>query len=124
MGTVEARPAGGGFGHNKWTWHIFSRGTCDDYAAVAVKQYLDYYKIADFWRFYRNSFLPAELGWVGFFQDAPDHSATTPDELEYYAVRMLALDLPVSLETNLSALQANGRTEEMLNCSASMSNCA
>ena len=73
-------------------WHIFSRGTCDDYAAVAVKQDLDYHKIADSWRFYHNNFLPAELGWLGFLQDAPDHPATTPDELEYYAVRMLALD--------------------------------
>jgi hypothetical protein len=103
-----------GSGTTQWTWHIFSRGTCDDYAAVAVKQYLDYHKIADSWRFYRNNFLPAELGWLGFLQDAPDHPATTPDELEYYAVRMLALDSAVSLETSLAALQANGRTEEML----------
>ncbi len=103
-----------GSGTTQWSWHIFSRGTCDDYAAAAVKQDLDYHKIADSWRFYRNNFLPAELGWLGFLQDAPDHSATTPDELEYYAVRMLALDSGVSLETSLAALQANGRTEEML----------
>jgi hypothetical protein len=103
---------GGGISH--WAWHIFSRGTCDDYAAVAVKPYLDYHKIADSWRMYHNNFLPAELGWVGFLQDEPDHPATTPDELEYYAVRMLALDSAISLETSLSALQANGRTEEML----------
>jgi hypothetical protein len=103
-----------GSGTTQWTWHIFSRGTCDDYAAVAVKQDLDYHKIADSWRFYHNNFLPAELGWLGFLQDAPDHSATTPDELEYYAVRMLALDSAVSLETSLAALQANGRSEEML----------
>ena len=63
-----------------------------------------------FFAFYRNSFLPAELGWLGFLQDAPERAATTPDELEYYAVRMLALDSPVSFETNMSALQANGRT--------------
>ena len=47
-------------------------------------------------------------------QDAPDHPATTPDEVEYYAVRMLALDSAVSLETTLDALKANGRTGEML----------
>ena len=103
-----------GSGTTQWTWHIFSRGTCDDYAATAVKQYLDYHKIADSWRFYHNNFLPAELGWLGFLQDAPEHAATTPDELEYYAVRMLALDSAFSLETSMSALQANGRTEEML----------
>jgi hypothetical protein len=103
-----------GSGITPWTWHMFSRGTCDDFAAVAAKQYLDHHKIADVWRLYRNNFLPAELGWVGFLQDTPDHPATTPDELEYYAVRMLALDSAVSLETNLSALKANGRSEEML----------
>ena len=103
-----------GSGMTDWTWHIFSRGTCDDYSAVAVKQYLDYHKIADSRRFYHDNFLPAELGWLGFLQDTPDHPATTPDELEYYAVRMLALDSAVSLETNLSALKANGRSEEML----------
>src|SRR5471032_3153215 len=97
-----------------WTWHIFSRGTCDDYAAVAVKQYLDYHKIADSWRGYRDILLPTDLGWLGFLQDTTDHAATTPDEVEYYAVRLLALDSGGSLETNLTALKANGRTEEML----------
>jgi hypothetical protein len=104
-----------GSGITPWTWHIFTRGTCDDYAAVAPKQYLDHHKIAYAWRrLYHNNFLPAELGWVGFLQDTPDHPATTPDEMEYYAVRMLALDSAVSLETNLSALKATGRSEEML----------
>jgi hypothetical protein len=103
-----------GSGMTGWTWHIFARGACDDYSAVAVKQYLDYHKIADTWRAYRNSFVAAELGWWGFLQDSPDHPATIPDEVEYYAVRMLALNTPVSLETNLPALKANGRTEEML----------
>ena len=103
-----------GSGVTDWSWHIFTRGTCDDYSAVAVKQHLDYHKIADSRRFYHDNFLPAELGWLGFLQDTPDHPATTPDELEYYAVRMLALDSAVSLETNLSALKANGRSGEML----------
>ena len=103
-----------GSGSTHWTWHIFSRGTCDDFSAVAVKEYLDYHKIADSWRSYRNSFMPAELGWWGFLDAAPDHPATVPDEVEYYAARMLALDSAVSLETNLNALKSNGRTEEML----------
>jgi hypothetical protein len=103
-----------GSGMTQWTWHIFSRGTCDDYAAVAPKEYLDYHKIADSWRIYHNNFLPAELGWTGFFVDALDHPATTPDEVEYYAVRMLALNSGVSYETFLDTLKSNGRTEEML----------
>lgn len=103
-----------GSGYTCWTWHIFTRGACDDYAAVAPKEYLDHHKIGDSWRHYRASFMPAELGWWGFLAHAPHHPATTPDEVEYYAVRMLALDTPVSLETNLHALKQNGRTEEML----------
>ena len=103
-----------GSGITHWTWHIFSRGTCDDFAAVAPKPYLDYHKIADEWQYYTRSFMPAELGWWGFLASAPSHLATTPDEVEYHAVRMLALNSPVSLETSLAALKANGRTDEML----------
>ncbi len=103
-----------GSGGTAWTWHWWARGTCDDFAAIAPKQYLDYHKIADSWTYYQQSFLPADLGWWGFLADEPDHPATMPDEVEYYAIRMLALDTPVSLETNLAALKRNGRTEEML----------
>lgn len=103
-----------GSGGTPWTWHIFNRGCCDDFAAVAPKQYLDHHKIADSWRHYTRSFMPAELGWWGFLDDTPDHPATSPDEVELYAVRMLALDSPVSLETSLAALKSNGRTDELL----------
>lgn len=103
-----------GSGGTAWTWHIFARGCCDDFAAVAPKEYLDHHKIRDSWRYYTDSFMPAELGWWGFLDDAPAHGPTMPDEVEYYAVRMLALDTPVSLETRLSSLKKNGRTEEML----------
>jgi len=103
-----------GSGVTPWTWHIFARGCCDDFAAVAPKPYLDYHKIADSWRTYTDNFMPAELGWWGFLAWEPHHPATRSDEVEFYAARMVALDTPVSLETHLSALQANGRTEEML----------
>ena len=103
-----------GSGSTPWTWHWFTRGCCDDFAAIAPKQYLDWHKIADAWRSYRDSFMPAELGWWGFLSWSPAQPATTPDEVEFYAARMLALDSPVSLETHLTALQQNGRTEEML----------
>ncbi|MCX7008598.1 MAG: hypothetical protein NTY53_15325, partial [Kiritimatiellaeota bacterium] len=84
-----------GSGGTPWTWHWFARGCCDDFAAVAPKQYLD-------WR------------WWGFLAWAPHQPATTPDEVEFYAIRMLALDSSVALETHLTALTQNGRTEEML----------
>jgi len=103
-----------GSGGTPWTWHIFARGCCDDFAAVAPKEYLDCHKIADSYRHYTNSFMPAELGWWGFLAYEPHHPATRPDEVEAYAARMMALDTPVSLETHVAALKQNGRTEEML----------
>jgi hypothetical protein len=103
-----------GSGRTAWTWHVFSRGTCDDFAALAPKQFLDFHKIADSWNAYHNAFLPAELGWWGFLSATPDHPATMPDEVEFYATRMLALDSAVSLETRLADLKKNGRTEELL----------
>jgi len=103
-----------GSGITHWTWHWFARGNCDDYAAVATKQYLDYYKIPKIWSHYRDNFMPAELGWWGFLSYEPHHPATMPDEVECYAARMLALDTPVSLETTLAALKRNGRAEESL----------
>ncbi len=103
-----------GSGMSHWTWHISTRGYCDDYAAVAPKQYLDYHKIDFWWNFYAKSFMPVELGWLGFLSGSPDYSATMPDEVELYAVRMLALNTPVSLETSIDALRSNGRTSEML----------
>jgi hypothetical protein len=103
-----------GSGGTPWTWHVFSRGCCDDFAAVAPKPYLDYHKIADSWRHYTDSFMPAELGWWGFMDATSDHPATRPDEVECYAARMIALDTPVSLETHVAALKKNGRTDELL----------
>jgi hypothetical protein len=104
-----------GSGMTHWTWHLFTRGTCDDYAAISPKDYLDYHKIPDYWeKLYKKSFFPSELGWWGFLEYTPSRPATTPDEAEFYAIRMLATDAPVSLETNFRALKTNGRTTEIL----------
>jgi hypothetical protein len=104
-----------GSGMTNWTWHLFARGTCDDFAAVAVKQYLDYHKIADDWTLYHNNFVPVDLGWVGILNDTANYPATTPDELEFHAVRMLAVDAPMGIQSYPGQLEANGRAEEMLN---------
>lgn len=104
-----------GSGKTPWTWHFFSRGTCDDFAALAPKQFLDFHKIADNWNAYHSAFLAGDLGWWGFLAATADHPATMPDEVEHYAIRMLALDSPVSLETQLATLKGgNARTEELL----------
>jgi len=104
-----------GSGWTPWGWHIFTRAACDDYGAVFPKHFLDYHKIKNLWQLYKNNFMPADLGWWGILADAPDHPATTPDEVELLGIRSLALDTPISIETNMKDLKANGRTDEMLN---------
>jgi hypothetical protein len=103
-----------GSGSTPWTWHIWCRYTTDDLALTAVKQYLDFHKIASYMNFLNDNFMPAELGWWGILGDAPDHRATTPDEVELLGVRSAALDVPFSIEADVESLRANGRTEEML----------
>lgn len=102
-----------GAGRTHWTWHFYTRGVCSDYAMIAPKTYLDYYKIP-MWDNYHANFLPAHLGWWGLVGNAPDHPATTPDEVELYAVRMMALDSPIAMQSDVATLQKNARAEEMV----------
>ncbi|MGE0084021.1 MAG: hypothetical protein AB7S75_06320 [Desulfococcaceae bacterium] len=65
-----------GSGLSHWLWHIISRGTCDDHAAIEVKAYMDYHKLKRMQN-YRDNFMPAELGWCGLLSGGLDHPATT-----------------------------------------------
>jgi hypothetical protein len=103
-----------GSGSTSWSWHIWCRNACDDQAVTAVKQYLDFHKIAGYAKYIKDNFMPAELGWWGIWDNAPDRRATTPDEVELLGIRSIAHDVAFSLETNIERLKANGRTEEML----------
>lgn len=103
-----------GSGITHWNWHWFTRGTCDDYAALAPEVYLDRHKIADSFRGFEDDFLPAELGWWGLLAAAPEWPATLPRDADSLGARMIGLDAPVSLETTFKDLKANGRTEEIL----------
>jgi hypothetical protein len=51
---------------------------------------------------------------VRYAKNAPSHPPTLPEDIEYLAVRMLALDACVGIETTLDDLKGNGRTEEAL----------
>ena len=103
-----------GSGSTPWSWHAFCRYTCDDMSATAVKQYIDYHKIAVSMKYIHDNFMPADLGWWGIWTGDLDRRATTPDEAELLGARSVAFDTPFSLETHLETLKANGRTEEML----------
>lgn len=103
-----------GSGITPWSWHFFTRGISDDFASVGVKENFQLEKINFAWNLNYTAFLPAELGWVGLFDDAADHPATMPDEMELYAARGFALNSGVGVETFNSQLNGNGRSGEML----------
>jgi hypothetical protein len=103
-----------GSGSTSWSWHIWCRNACDDQTVTAVKQYLDFHKIAGYAKYIKDNFVTAELGWWGIWDYAPDHRATTPDEAELPGIRSIAHDVAFFLETNVEKLKTNGRTEEML----------
>jgi hypothetical protein len=102
-----------GSGITHWTWHIFSRGTCDDFAALAPLQYLDYHKIP-YASVLEENFMPVDLGWWGLLSYSDAYPASLPDEEEIFGIRMLALDAAGSIETNQDAMKSNGRTDEIL----------
>lgn len=103
-----------GSGMTHWTWHWFTRGTCDDFAALAPAAYLDVHKIAQVHADYRRDFLPAELGWWAFLADDPAWPGTTLEDVDAYGARMMAYNSAVSVETTLDQLKANPRTEGLL----------
>ncbi len=103
-----------GSGITPWSWHFFTRGISDDFAVVGVKENFQLEKVNFAWNLNHQAFLPADVGWVGLFDDAPDHPATMPDEMELFAARGFALNSAVGVETSNSQLNGNGRSAEML----------
>ena len=96
-----------------WLWHIFSRKTCADHAAIAVKNYMDHYKL-HVMKHYRANFMPAELGWCGLLAGGLDHPATTVEDIEHYGTRMIAYGVPISIQTKLAALERNPQSADLL----------
>lgn len=97
----------------QWTWHLYSRHCCDDYAALYPNHWLDFHKVKILSSLKQN-FMPAELGWWGLLDNTADHPATLPDEIEQSGMRMLAFEVPISLETSMEKLKTNGRSREII----------
>lgn len=102
-----------GSGITHWSWHIISRGTCDDYAAIAVRSFMDDHKIYRL-KNYRANFMPAELGWCGLLSGGPGHPATTVGDIDHYGARMIAYNAPMSIQTKLKRLERNPRSLDIL----------
>ena len=95
-----------------YSWHIFSRGNTTDYVHTGVIQHFDHVSVAGA----KDSIAelqPFEFGWFGYLTHALDARATRPREMEYAWAKALAWGAAMSLETNKSALDGNGRTREI-----------
>jgi len=98
-----------------WFNHIFSRGGTGDITAFArkeyfVKQRLNVYNILS------KSDIAAEVGWCNISGSIPFVSipATTKEDVEFIASRMMAYDMPLSIEAHIGSLKKHGRLNEFL----------
>lgn len=102
-----------GSGMSHWLWHVISRGTCDDHAAVAVEAYMDHHKLKTL-QTYGNNFMPAELGWCALLSGDLDHAPTSLNHIDHYGARMIAFDVPISIQTSRRQLEINPQTRRLL----------
>jgi len=77
-----------------------------------VKEHIDR-SVARVRRF-RESKMPAELGWFGIWPRRAPLPALQLDEAEYLMVKSLAWDAPVSFQTNFRQMDANPLTPQIL----------
>ena len=63
---------------------------------------------------YKDNFFPGELGWCGLLAGGPDHPATTVRDIEHYGSRMIAHDVPISIQTSLKQLESNPQSGDIL----------
>ncbi|WP_445535568.1 hypothetical protein [Acinetobacter sp. G18] len=94
-------------------WPYMSRMATADYSTLASIQYLDSYKIEQVLPKRINSLMPAELGWIGLLSEKPSYPATTVEDISTTLARTLALNLPFSIRTTQSDLEANPYTTRL-----------
>jgi hypothetical protein len=103
-----------GSGTTPWTWHWFTRGTCDDGVAVGRDAWLEVHKIGRILPVYRRNRMPAELGWWPLYDAIPARPATTVAEAWRLGAHALWLGVPLSVETTVESLRANPHSAEIL----------
>jgi hypothetical protein len=90
------------------------RGNSNDGVNVATKRYLDDHKVPQRILVYHRSLAAAEMGWLNLRSWDASYPATQPDEWEYFCLKALAYDSPVSLHMHTQYFQRNGRAGECL----------
>ncbi len=104
----------GSGGNRGFGWHVHMRGNANDGVNVRTRRYLDEHKVPDRIAIYHRNLAAAEMGWLNLRSWAPSYPATQPDEWEYFCVKALAHDAPVSLHMHTFFFDKNGRAGECL----------
>jgi hypothetical protein len=99
----------GGFG-----WHTHMRGVANDGVYNRTKRYLDEHKVPQRVDIYHRNLAAAEMGWLNIRPWDLSHPPTQPDEWEYFCLKALAYDAPVSLHMHARFFDGNGRAGECL----------
>lgn len=102
-----------GSGITPYTWHIFTRADGGDFVALQKRSYFDSQVLVRH-DVLQHSFTLSDLGWWGLLDHSQAHPATTPEDADFLGIRMLALDAPIAVETTMSQLGANRRSDEIL----------
>lgn len=109
-------------------WHSFARsGTVDTYLNTLHGEIVSGQTI-DKWPTVRDhinrsvrrnvtlaeNMMPGELGWFGIWPPGENTDGLQLDELEYLLCKSLALDAPISLQTDVSTMEAHPLTPGLL----------
>ncbi|TVS15189.1 MAG: hypothetical protein EA424_16970 [Planctomycetaceae bacterium] len=98
------------WGHNNWWFH--SRLGAWDHPVWAMKQFHDQH-IEQASRFRRSDLLEPQLGWWAPRGPSEIARGHFPDELEYFAVKNLSIDGPMSIQgVSVASRPWNARMEE------------
>jgi hypothetical protein len=111
------------------TWHSFARSATVDtylntlYGAVisgappekwpTVREHID--RSVQYMLSVRQDMMPGELGWFGIWPKGPNTDGLQLDEVEYLMCKSLGYDVPISLQTDFSQMEAHPLTPEILN---------
>lgn len=104
----------GSGGNAGFGWHVHMRGNSNDGVNIATKLYLDRHKVPQRIAIYHRNLAAAEMGWLNLRAWAPSYPATQPDEWEYFCIKALAYDSPISLHMHTRNFDQNGRAGECL----------
>ena len=97
-----------------WSWYFHSRIGAWDHPKWGLKQFVDMH-CEDIPRYRRGALLQAQLGWWVILGPSGYNRAEMPDEIEYFSGKILAHDVPMSIQgVGAVGRPANARMREYL----------